>query len=300
MMYAAHSRMAGRYKLKVMRPDGSVRIETDWFDNLITNNGLDQIVNVPGGAYSIKYLFINCFVGTGSATPMFTDGSLQAYLATGPAFSSISPVYVAGPPSYWYVRYVYRFPTGAAAGNLSEVATGHTPTNMFSRALIVDGGGTPTTITVLSDEILDVTYEFRVYIPTGDATFSFVLNGVSQTVTSRVYNKDTPGQIHLGIHTAGDVGNVYLSSCSNTALVAQTAGVSGAQGVEGVLQPYTIGNYYVDSTFNFVLLNAVRSTYLFTLYWPQGKMQFLLTNPAVKSNAQTMDISARMSWGRYP
>lgn len=298
MIQLAHSKMAGRYKLKVLRSDGSVRLETDWFDNLITNNGLDQIMNVPGGVYGIAYLFVNCFVGTGSATPLFTDGSLQAYLATASANSSTSLIYVAGPPPFWYVQYYYRFAVGTATGNLSEIGIGHTPTNMFSRALIVDGGGSPTTITVLADELLDVTYEFRVYPPTADSTFAFVLNGVSQSVTSRSYDITSAPLISYGINGYG--GNPSLGSCSNTALVALTADLSGQVEVPGTLASYTIGNYYVDVAFTYSLYLAVRSTYVFALKWRHGKMQFLLTNPAVKSNAQTMDITARISWGRYP
>ena len=33
-------RFSGAYQVRVLRPDGSVRLETEFFDNLITNSRL--------------------------------------------------------------------------------------------------------------------------------------------------------------------------------------------------------------------------------------------------------------------
>ena len=61
------------------------------------------------------------------------------------------------------------------------------------RALILDGGGSPTTLTILSDETLDVTYTIRVYPPTTDVTGSITLDGVSYGYTIRPCNVSTSG-----------------------------------------------------------------------------------------------------------
>jgi hypothetical protein len=55
-----------------------------------------------------------------------------------------------------------------------------------SRALIVDSGGSPISITVLPDEHLDVTYSLKHYPYTGaDVVQTVVISGVSYTFTSR-------------------------------------------------------------------------------------------------------------------
>ena len=83
--------------------------------------------------------------------------------------------------SPYYISHIveYHFAIGAAAGNLSELGVGwaSSGTTLFSRALILDSGGTPTTITVLSDEYLYVTYEHRFYPSETDATGSIVFTG---------------------------------------------------------------------------------------------------------------------------
>lgn len=182
---AAHMQVQGWFRMRVLRPDGTVRLCTPWFKNLITNNGLDVYWYGTFLPFGIKAMCLGCYVGTGSATPTFSDSSLQAYLASGGLYQeTVGNAQVIGPPAYEYSRRRYRFATGVAAGNLSEVAVGEAPTNLFCRTLIKDAFGNPTTITVLSDEVLDVDYELRSYTQSlANVAHAFVFNGVSQTVT---------------------------------------------------------------------------------------------------------------------
>lgn len=177
--------VAGYYKFEAVRLDsdgieipGSRRVVADWFPNLITNQGLNaSMANVTTD-------FIGtCRVGSGSTAPAFTDTSLVAQVATTGIFSE-NVGFSSTAPYYGWRRVVYRFGTGVATGNLSEVGTGGGAV-LYSRALIVDGSGNPTTITVLSDEVLDVTYELRVYVPTSDATYTINEEGVDYTFTVR-------------------------------------------------------------------------------------------------------------------
>src|SRR5690606_33028436 len=59
------------------------------------------------------------------------------------------------------------------------------PLNLFSRALILDDEGNPTTITVLEDEFLDVSYEFRVYPPESDVMGQVNIGGVDRDTVRR-------------------------------------------------------------------------------------------------------------------
>ncbi len=87
-----------------------------------------------------------CMVGSGNAAPAETDTALQARASTSNINVQSNNSNVS--PRYGWRRRTFRFAAGAAAGNLSEVGVGWTTTAVFSRALILDGSGNPTTITV--------------------------------------------------------------------------------------------------------------------------------------------------------
>lgn len=165
--------LAGYYKIEAFRADadgveipGTRRVAADWFPNLITNAGLNACL-----ANTITDFIQTCQVGSGSTTPAFTDTALVAMVASSNTEQTHTLGFSSSAPYYGWRRRTVRFATGVAAGNLSEVGM-FGGSLMFSRALIVDGGGSPTTIVVLSDEILDVTYEVRSYVPTADAVFT--------------------------------------------------------------------------------------------------------------------------------
>lgn len=170
-----HTEISGFYRFEAVRLVGGIeisrRIVADWFPNLITDAGLEDMATLD------SYLGY-CQVGAGNATPQVTDTALASKVAyTTYRISSIGGA-ASISPYYTYVRNTYRFAEGAAAGNLSEVGVGKaTSGGLFSRALILDGNGAPTTIQILSDETLDVTYELRYYPKTTDDTGQITLSG---------------------------------------------------------------------------------------------------------------------------
>jgi hypothetical protein len=156
--------IAGRYKLRKGKTDirGVEHItgETAWFNNIITNNGKDNFADAD---LTVNLAYAH--VGTGTTAELATDTQLQTFVAASNTVQDSSSTAQASAPYYGkYVRTI-RFGEGVAAGNIAEVAmsTQNTNGDAFTRALVKDGGGSPTTITVLSDEWLDVTYEFRTY-----------------------------------------------------------------------------------------------------------------------------------------
>lgn len=177
-MVNACSEVGGWFKLTAAKVDqlgnideGSRRVVADWFPNLITNFGLEQMGNVTG--------YLNgCAVGSGATPPNVNDTALGSQIA----FTSTRQGWNQGAqptaPYYIWARTTYRFASGAAAGNLSEIGIKlNNATNLFSRALILDGAGNPTTVTVASDEVLDATYELRVYPFTDDKTGTVTFTG---------------------------------------------------------------------------------------------------------------------------
>ena len=117
----------GRYQLWVER-DGEITESTGWFDNLITDNGLDLI----GTGYSP-----NCHVGSGTTPPEYTDTQLESYVASvGFLEAWYDDAGLSETPQYRSRFRRYRAGIGAISGQISEVGIGPAQDNLVSRALL--------------------------------------------------------------------------------------------------------------------------------------------------------------------
>lgn len=175
--------------------------------NLITDIGLEmigrQFPNTPWG----RGIMQGCVLGGGSRTPAVGDQALQAPIVgnyNGTYQQDLYGQQMTTAPYYGWRRRTYRFPAGAAGGNynISEIGitqgfgymihTDPTYINVpvFSRSLTVDQNGNPSSISVLSDEVLDVTYELRNYLPTADRTGTLTFSGEGFVSTYRIRTVD--------------------------------------------------------------------------------------------------------------
>lgn len=247
-----HTTLEGRFILTVRRADGSIRKRLS-FKNLITDAGLDRV-----GSASGNKLFIRAQVGTGSTTPANSDTTLAAFLTGNSALNASTPTQQTTTlPYYAQWSSTWRFATGVAAGNLTEVGMSWAATNvtgsLFSRALILDSGGSPTTLTVLSSETLDVTYLFRMYAPAADAVANVTISGTVYSVTARPLN--------VGQWAAAATGNAgvwagqtnHNYTVTNGALVAM-AGVTFPTGTASSSITSTPGAYTAGT---FTLTHAI-------------------------------------------
>lgn len=291
--------LAGRFKIEATRPDGSKRVLADWFPNLILDAGLNRI----GSGGFMSY----CMVGGSSSAPLVG----QTALVTPIASSNNELTYSVGTelgPGYCYIRRTFRFASGVAAGNLSEVGIGWTGGLCFSRALIVDGGGTPTTITVLGDEILDVTYEFRRYWPTGDGTATLTINAVNYDVVWRAATVGSweTGMLQFAANGSNDLNTFLFGVRSYTggtpanlgAITVDPGMTGGGDGSLGYGAAYVNNSYersYVGSfspaqmtsTITAVRVNAVGGNFKCSL------------NPAIpKDNTNTFSLNFKYTWAR--
>lgn len=292
----------GRYRMEAVKADGSRRLLADWFDNLVLDNGL----NILGtGVGWINY----CSVGTGNTAPATSQSALVTWVASTNTTTGSSTANSGSSPYYGQSTVTFRFAIGTATGNLSEVGVGanNNGTNLFSRALILDGGGSPTTITVLSSEALDVTYQLQMYAPTADVTGTVTINAVSYSYTMRAANASSSAW--SGLSTANDAGGVNGCTVYNGTIGAVTAGPSGSSASSGTInvQTYTSGNFYVDSIVNFGLTNgnvsggvsAIQLT-MGTQRSSMGQFQLGISPSLPKDSSHTMTLTFRHSWGRYP
>lgn len=320
--------LLGRYQLHAHKVNAageiiSSRLVADWFDNLITDSGLDSI------GITTTYAKINgCVVGTGNTPPVNADIALANYRAATNTVQSpwAGSAQISVAPFYESYKITYRFNTGVAAGNLTEVGLGgqtnviSSTSKLFSRALILDGSGNPTTITILSDEVLDVTYELRLYLPNGGAdvtgifnqTIDGVVTAFNYTIRAASVNSNNPSttyqrwaptaiwqttgptpinanQVSYGVTTTGLVA---ITAEPNTGGVNQWTGWgSGA---------YTPGNLYIDTTWSLGLNNGNVNFVTYVFWWGNMCTFQMNVSPAVaKNNTKTYSITMRLAWGRY-
>ena len=287
---------AGWFKLEAIRSDGTRRVLADWFPNLILNGGLDRM-----GANSD---YLNwCQVGSGSTAPVATQTALVNRIAGTNTIQADVNGAQASAPYYGWCRLTYRFAQGVAAGNLSEVGVGWaTSGSLFSRALILDGGGSPTTITVLSDEVLDVTYELRRYPGTVDLTGTVVLDGVTHNWLSRASGVTDSG------HWAG-TGAMALDwdAAFNGDIGPVTA--SWPSGASGLLSAtplaYSSGSYTRAATVSAGLGDSnlsggIRSILITAYGLGAGRYQIQFDPAIPKDNTKVLSLTIQHTWARRP
>lgn len=250
--------------VEVLRADGSVKFETGEFRNLILNTGLDRIVTQANPVYTSISCATHCRAGTGNAPPTPTDLNLTNQVAsagyTNPPPAGTWGVDLEG--GFCWSRHVYTFALGAINNqNIAELGIGWAASGngtLFSRALILDANGTPTTITILSDEQLRVTWEFRKYWPTEDVTGELANSGNRGGVygytirASLIQNWGAGTYGNLGIANK-NISNMYNDNAPGFYyapsvlgdLTEKPSGSKQASGMEGV------GNFSRPGSANF-------------------------------------------------
>lgn len=294
-----NSQVSGLYKLEVIKKDGSVS-GTGWFKNLITDGGMDR------RAANTDYINY-CQVGSGSSTPSYSDTALSARIAGSNTQYSISEGAASSSPYYVYVIKTFSFAAGVAAGNISEVGVGWASTgSLFSRALVVDGSGNPTSITVLSDEELRVTYQLRLYVPLNDVTGSVNLGGVTYNYTARASlattNSNNGWSIYQSTESVVRISAIYVY-VSNGAIGAITSSPSGTKvggATSQVADTYVPGSFSIaqTTTWGSTLGNVSGGISAIGMVIGCGCYQFGFSPAIPKDNTKVLSLKITHSWGR--
>lgn len=308
----------GRYKLVAHKADGSSRVVADWFSNLVLDSGLERLGT--GGAIG------RCVVGSDSTPPAVDQSALFALVASTTTLQSFLRG-TAPDNSYVFYRKTFRFGMGVAAGNLSEVGVGWADTSLFSRALIRDDLGDPTTITILSDEVLDVIYEARMYPNLADQSFVLNIAGVDYTFTLRpVAITGTEGASASAYHywhlnfadfldsgyTAFNVSNfpkAMLGFGNGAALAGVTAtSLTGPEIAEAWLTssgsysefrtPYAPGSHERELRHTFDLNGGNVPFGGFMFLTRMGAYQCVVSPNIPKDNTKILKIDFTVSWAR--
>lgn len=309
----SHYRFRGFFRLQTTNTAGEVTKDTGFFPNLITNQGLD-FIGYPPNTNASKFFLNTCCVGTGNATPAYTDTTLQAGLNAMIYSSSVTNLsYNAGPPSYWQGQVSFQFSAGQATGNIAEIgispynafAGGYTGATapLYSRALVVDGGGSPTVIPVLASEALTVTYILQVYIDETDHSYSIALSGTPYSGIWRVANVTTVPSlgICIGASLNNDAGTPYNGGAIGP-VTGQPSGSSGTNEA-AVISAYTYGTYYVTRTTTWPINDGNIGGidfFLFRQANSAGSFQMSITPQVPKTNVYNLSMVYNTSWARYP
>jgi hypothetical protein len=290
-------RVSGRYKL-VVRDASTMEItkELDWFDNLVLDSGLNRL----GTGAIINF----AQVGTSNTAPAVGQTALSAYVAgTSDAQEAVGGN--TGAPDYAKTyRYRFRFGVGVAAGNLSEVGVGWAAVgSLFSRALLVDGLGAPTTITVLPTEVLDVWYELRTYPNQVDVVTTNVAIGPNlHTVTIRPNLIGANGAVfssgddpRFGFY--GHAGAAVYSG----AIVAMTSTPAGSLGGSDsrVVASYSNNSLKRSIALTWGLAVGNGSVQAAVVNECVGSYQIGFSPPIPKTNLTTLTLSFEWTWARH-
>lgn len=301
----------GEYNIVVNRGDGTTE-ETGWFKNIILDQGLDRI-----GQSNV--VISHCHIGTGTATPTYTQTGLSAYTA-GVASSSHTRA-SAGAPTYASAHTIaFAFGTGAVIGNMTEIGVGWAinGNTLFSRALITDANSNPTTLTVTSIDQLTIYYKITLTPSTTTSSGSVTLGGVSYAYTSShsylvnfafgtsLFNGD---DFYSAYNSSS---NYYVAPASTTAIDAVTTGLAnetmyyyGNGMPNGSTAAYTNGTYYRDTTYTLPTglgnlaggIGGVRPV-LGTMGGSGNSPKYVFTPAIPKDNTKTLSLTFRTSWAR--
>lgn len=290
---AIQPQLEGRYRLIVRRADGSERLDTGWFNNLLTDAGLNKL----GTAIDMMAVI---HIGTGNATPTTGDTGLQSWLRSN-ATSTASSGAQASSPYYGYRVVTTRFTPSGSSANISEIGVAEglaSSSTLLSRALILDGGGSPTTITVLGDEYLDAYYELRIYPPLVDADGTVTISGTDYDTVRRACSVSSNADWSIGSATggAGDNGSCLLYTGDIGSITTSPSGTF-ISSTALVNQPYSNNSLVRDmvATFGLTVSGVIKSMTLRTSF---GTYQVSLDPAITKTTSQILTLTARLSWAR--
>lgn len=287
------------------------------FGNQVTNLGLDHIGNLTTyGNF--------CQVGEGNAAEAVTDTTLDDYVAGKGAESFTNWAAQATPPYFGSYQRKYRFIANFGGGpvNVSEIGIGPqlATGNLFARALVKDGGGSPTSVAVSATEYFDVFYTLRNYPDhvnyttgaTDDGSGSVVIAGTSYGYTIRAYDltnyvwwgRNIFDGFRLGGLPGGGSTHGWVYG-TGAALGTVTGNPTGATAVGyggiGTIGSYANSTYSNTLTYAFPFAagnTASNSIKLMIVKSSLGAYQILFATPIPKSSGTELNYTHRTTWFR--
>lgn len=230
MILKHKAELAGRVKLQISGGERGT-IDYPWQDNMILDQGFVFLLTMGGG--NTSGLFQEVFTGSSSQPVSSTDVSLISPLASWRR-SKISHRY-DNTLSCGVTIIEAVSARGQSAGNVSELGIGSinyqsAGTRLISRTLVKDINGDPATITVLPDEVLTVTWEFRRWwVSPSNHVLTYTIDGVEHVTTVSYLPEQDMDKTQWGLSGAGTDGGFNGSlitgfSAQKTQVFSETEG----------------------------------------------------------------------------
>lgn len=291
--------VGARFKL-VARKASTEEItrETEWFKNIVLDTGLNQM--------SVGTWIDKVRVGSGNSTPVASQTQLDNTIAsTTTVLSGSESISKQTTTSPYYVaaKRTYRFAEGVAAGNISEVGCGWgTGLALWNRALVKDLSGNPTTIAVLSDELLDVIIEVR-YYPTQSFSGNFNLLDKTGAIVSNHTFTGLPQFAESYISFSRVIGGAtQLHSGSMNGVNTDPSSRLGAtDSISTYPSPKTLTctNSFLLNSANGSIKTISQSFNVISTAGYGSIYKFEINPPIVKTNQMVLSFTFSISWGRY-
>jgi hypothetical protein len=275
------------------------------FKNIILNQGFNYVSTNGNFAKEVA-------VGTGNTPETVNDTTLQNFTAG--TSNSTSDTFTAqgSAPYYGSQTWSWRFGEGQATAILAEAGIGSDNTSvngsdLWSRALIKDGAGDPTTVEVTANEWLDVSYQLRLYPgQLVDDTGSVLISGDSHDYVLRnalvtsgngwgAYLQDAfPRNDGLGIF-----GKVYQVGGVLGPVTGLPTGPDSANFNTQVAGGYSADSFNQDCTWSLGLStgNFAGGFDAMTFYVNVGLIQMSLDPFVDKDEFKIFDFSVNYAWG---
>jgi len=241
------TKISGHIKLEIITANGDVRFRSE-FNNLVLNEGLNYVMSANWSPLNTS---AHCNVGTKITEPTESDTFATAEL--------VGTNMVSGPSSYnwnssgdyaYAIRQYYFTPNNNIDGHaLAEIVFSYYNFVAWSRTLIKDANGNPTTITLADDEYLKLVYELRVYPPTGDTTGVADIGGDTYDYTVRPYRRANQGFLYLPRCVINGAGVANTSTAVLVAESDEAISYTGYRSSANSLADYNQDSYYRRSTF---------------------------------------------------
>ena len=218
------------------------------FSNLITNAALDLI----GNGTKLNTIYTTIAIGTGDTTPTVTDTALDNQVASTTFNGGIADVDTtsAAPNEYASRKRTRIFLEDEANDDLTELGWFQGST-LCNRSLFKDVTGNPTTVFKTSNDLLRISYEYRIYAPQGTISGSIDLGASSGSTDYIIKPQNVNATLGWG-SLRTELGNFSnpTAKIHETAVTSSRTGNNDPDPSEDAssytLSSYTNGTYYRD------------------------------------------------------
>ena len=297
--------MTGEFRCVVKKSDGSTKTDTGYQKNLILDQGLDFF----GGGNGDNMMEF-CIIGGGNSNPVYTQNQLDATIAGvgGDDFSSKYDYDASRDGNLYKTNKVRKYTFhGLNNVNISEVGLASKFSSsidyyLCTRALIKDTQGAPTTITVLSGEVLEIYYKLWQVFDTTDKVGTInLLDGVGGSVAYNYSSKvvtNTDESVNYFGNSATFYNRWYAIYPSTDTSTASYSSPDTYQ-----YSNYVNGSYKIVVTFPLGIGDANGNIRMMTIpsfsLWQIRFGSVADDSPITKTSTQTISIPVEVSWGRY-